>query len=265
MLRGDEAGLTIHETIVQNLPIELFTTLEANDILFIDSSHVLKLGSDVSLLFLEVLPRLRPGVVVHIHDIATSFEYPLEWYEEGRAWNEAPALRAFLAFNQAYEILYFCDYMNRFQTEAVARRDAAGAAVAQGRAGGQHVGQLLDASALAGARRNPCSVALRRRVHGDESASLCPARLHRLGRWPLAALAGLLLGAVRADAATAFGLTTTNQIVTFDTNTPGDADRRRGHHRPAAGRERAGDRPPAGDRPALPARQQQPGLRARTR
>jgi predicted O-methyltransferase YrrM len=121
VLRGDEARLTVHETIVQDLPIELFTTLEANDILFIDSSHVLKLGSDVSLLFLDVLPRLRPGVVVHIHDIATTFEYPPEWYDEGRAWNEAPALRAFLAFNQAYEILYFCDYMNRFQTDAVAR------------------------------------------------------------------------------------------------------------------------------------------------
>jgi predicted O-methyltransferase YrrM len=122
LLRGDEARLTVHETIVQDLPLELFTTLDANDILFIDSSHVLKLGSDVSLLFLEVLPRLRSGVVVHIHDIATSFEYPPEWYDEGRAWNEAPALRAFLAFNQAFEIVYFCDYMNRFQTEAVARQ-----------------------------------------------------------------------------------------------------------------------------------------------
>jgi predicted O-methyltransferase YrrM len=121
VLRGDEARLTIHETIVQDLPVELFTTLEANDILFIDSSHVLKLGSDVSVLFLDVLPRLRPGVVVHIHDIATTFEYPPEWYDEGRAWNEAPVLRAFLAFNHAYEILYFCDYMNRFQTDAVAR------------------------------------------------------------------------------------------------------------------------------------------------
>jgi predicted O-methyltransferase YrrM len=121
-LRGNETGLTIHEDIVQNQPLELFTSLEADDVLFIDSSHVLKLGSDVSLLFLEVLPRLAPGVVVHIHDIATSFEYPLEWYEEGRAWNEAPALRAFLAFNRAYEILYFCDYMNRFQADAVARQ-----------------------------------------------------------------------------------------------------------------------------------------------
>jgi predicted O-methyltransferase YrrM len=121
VLRGDEANLTIHEAIMQDLPRDAFTSLAAGDILFIDSSHVLKLGSDVSILFLEVLPRLAPGVVVHVHDIATSFEYPLEWYEEGRAWNEAPALRAFLAFNQAYEILYFCDYMNRFQEEAVAR------------------------------------------------------------------------------------------------------------------------------------------------
>ena len=118
-LRGNETGLTIHEDIVQNMPLELFTTLEAGDILFIDSSHVLKLGSDVALLFLEVLPRLAPGVIVHIHDIATSFEYPPAWYDEGRAWNEAPALRAFLIFNRAYEILYFCDYMNRFHREAV--------------------------------------------------------------------------------------------------------------------------------------------------
>ena len=169
VLRGDEAGLTIHETIVQNLPIELFTTLEANDILFIDSSHVLKLGSDVSLLFLEVLPRLRPGVVVHIHDIATSFEYPLEWYEEGRAWNEAPALRAFLAFNQAYEIPLFLRLHEPIPDRGGGAPDAAGAAAAQGRAGGQHVGQLLDAAALA------CTfvqVRRRRRVHVDESASL---------------------------------------------------------------------------------------------
>jgi predicted O-methyltransferase YrrM len=121
LLRGPETHLTVHETLVQNLPRSFFTALEANDILFIDSSHVLKLGSDVSFLILEVLPRLAPGVVVHVHDIATSFEYPREWYDEGRAWNEAPALRAFLAFNQAFEILYFCDYLNRYQRDAVAR------------------------------------------------------------------------------------------------------------------------------------------------
>jgi hypothetical protein len=74
----------------------------------------------VSFLLLDVLPRLARGVVVHVHDIATSFEYPPEWYDEGRAWNEAPALRAFLAFNHDFEILFFCDYLVRFQREALA-------------------------------------------------------------------------------------------------------------------------------------------------
>jgi predicted O-methyltransferase YrrM len=117
---GDEQRLTVHETLVQNLPLSFFARLEANDILFIDSSHVLKLGSDVAFLLLDVLPRLAPGVVVHVHDIATPFEYPPDWYEEGRAWNEAPALRAFLAFNRGFEILFFCDYLVRFQRDALA-------------------------------------------------------------------------------------------------------------------------------------------------
>ena len=99
---------------------------------------MLKLGSDVALLFLEVLPRLRPGVVVHIHDIATSFEYPLEWYEEGRAWNEAPALRAFLAFNQAYEIIYLLRLHESLPDGARGPADAAGAAGAEGRPGREH-------------------------------------------------------------------------------------------------------------------------------
>ena len=84
------------------------------------------------------------------------------------------------------------------------------------------------------------------------------ARLHLLVLG-LAALA-VLAAASRADAATAFGLTTTNQIVTFDTEHAGVADLGRDHHRPAAGRERAGHRPPPGDRPDLPPREQQPAL-----
>jgi predicted O-methyltransferase YrrM len=116
---GDLARLVLHESIVQDMPVSLFTRLEAGDILFIDSSHVLKLGSDVAHLLFEVLPRIAPGVLVHIHDIACSFEYPVDWYEEGRAWNEAPALRAFLSFNPAFRIRYFSDYLMRFQREAI--------------------------------------------------------------------------------------------------------------------------------------------------
>jgi hypothetical protein len=81
---------------------------------------VLKLGSDVAFLLLDILPRLAPGVVVHIHDINTSFEYPPESYDEGRAWNEAPALRAFLAFNRSFEMLFFCDYLVRFHRDTLA-------------------------------------------------------------------------------------------------------------------------------------------------
>ncbi len=117
---GDETRLTVHETMVQSLPLSFFERLHANDILFIDSSHVLKLGSDVAFLLLDVLPRLAPGVVIHVHDIATSFEYPPQCYDQGRAWNEAPALRAFLAFNRAFEMLFFCDYLVRFQRDALA-------------------------------------------------------------------------------------------------------------------------------------------------
>lgn len=120
--RDDTERLTIHERLVQDLPLSFFAGLEANDILFIDSSHVLKLGSDVAFLLLDVLPRLAPGVVVHVHDISASFEYSPEWYDEGRAFNEAPVVRAFLAFNRGFEILFFCDYLARFQRDALAAR-----------------------------------------------------------------------------------------------------------------------------------------------
>lgn len=115
----DEGRLTVREALVQDIPLSFFTSLEPNDILFIDSSHVLKLGSDVSFLLFDVLPRLAPGVLVHIHDIPTPFEYPPAWYDEGRAWNEAPAVRAFLIFNRGFEVLFFSEYLVRFQRAAV--------------------------------------------------------------------------------------------------------------------------------------------------
>ena len=81
---------------VQDVPMSLFDELEKDDLLFIDSSHVMKTGSDLWWLFFHVLPRLKSGVWVFVHDIPWPFEYPIEWVEEGRAWNEAYTLRAFL-------------------------------------------------------------------------------------------------------------------------------------------------------------------------
>ncbi|HSE34189.1 MAG TPA: class I SAM-dependent methyltransferase [Pyrinomonadaceae bacterium] len=90
---------------VQDTAIEFFADLEANDILFIDSSHTVKFGSDVCYLFLEVLPSLKPGVWVHVHDIFFPNDYPAEWLLEKRlALNEQYLLEAFLAFNSSVSI-----------------------------------------------------------------------------------------------------------------------------------------------------------------
>lgn len=102
---GDEERVEILSSAVQDVGVERFSELERGDLLLIDSTHVSKLGSDVNHLLFEVLPRLAPGVVVHVHDIFPGFEYPWEWHEEGRVWTEAYLLRAFLQFNSAFEVL----------------------------------------------------------------------------------------------------------------------------------------------------------------
>jgi hypothetical protein len=92
--------------VVQDVPLRTFEHLEANDILFIDSTHVVKVGSDVNYLFFEILPHLRPGVIVHVHDIFLPREYPVEWVKQKHIfWNEQYLLRAFLMFNQTFEVL----------------------------------------------------------------------------------------------------------------------------------------------------------------
>ena len=96
--------------LLQDVPLEAFDQLEPNDILFIDSSHVSKTGSDVNHYLFSILPRLRPGVLIHIHDILYPFEYLDTWVlDEHRSWNEAYLLRAFLQDNPAFEILYWAN------------------------------------------------------------------------------------------------------------------------------------------------------------
>ena len=98
---------------VQEVSLDEFESLCENDILFIDSSHVCKIGSDVQFLFLEVLPRLRPGVVVHIHDIFMPVEYPKQWVlDEHRFWNEQYLLQMFLSFNTTFEVLWAGQWMH---------------------------------------------------------------------------------------------------------------------------------------------------------
>jgi predicted O-methyltransferase YrrM len=98
---------------VQEVSLDEFESLCENDILFIDSSHVCKIGSDVQFEFLEVLPRIRPGVVVHIHDIFMPVEYPKQWVLDWhRFWNEQYLLQTFLSFNSVFEVLWAGQWMH---------------------------------------------------------------------------------------------------------------------------------------------------------
>jgi predicted O-methyltransferase YrrM len=106
----DTARSTILTRRAQEVPLSVFDELEARDVLFIDSSHVCKIGSDVAFVLLRVLPRLRPGVLVHFHDIFYPFTYPVSWLREGRAWNESLVLRTFLMGNSMFEITAFNSY-----------------------------------------------------------------------------------------------------------------------------------------------------------
>jgi hypothetical protein len=100
------------EKKVQDMDLDFFSQLGPGDVLFIDSSHTVKIGGDVNYLFLEVLPRLKPGVIVHVHDIFFPFDYRRDWVkEELRFWTEQYLLQAFLVFNSEFEVLMANRYL----------------------------------------------------------------------------------------------------------------------------------------------------------
>ena len=104
-LNGASLKVELIKKRVEEIDVEFFSCLEANDILFIDSSHTVKFGSDVCYEFLEILPRLARGVWVHIHDIFFPHDYPAEWLIDRRmALNEQYLLEAFLAFNKEFSV-----------------------------------------------------------------------------------------------------------------------------------------------------------------
>jgi len=98
---------------IQDIPLSEFEKLTENDIFFVDSSHVLKIGSDVQYEYLEILPRLNKGVIVQAHDIFLPTEYPREWVlKDYIFWTEQYLLQAFLAFNDSFEVLWAGSYMH---------------------------------------------------------------------------------------------------------------------------------------------------------
>lgn len=106
-------ALTVINARVQDVDTGIFTTLEKNDVLFVDTSHVSKVFSDVNHILFTILPLLASGVHIHFHDIFWPFEYPKKWIYEGRCWNEIYLLRAFLANNDTFSISFFTSYMQK--------------------------------------------------------------------------------------------------------------------------------------------------------
>lgn len=113
-IRKGYPGLTkLYSQRVEEMDMGIFQSLRENDILFIDSSHVVKLGNDVLFEYLEVLPRLNPGVLIHVHDIFLPLPYPKQWVlDECKFWTEQYLLQAFLAFNQDFEVAWASSHMS---------------------------------------------------------------------------------------------------------------------------------------------------------
>ena len=98
---------------VEKIPVSIFQELQEGDILFIDSSHIIRPEGDVLYELFEILPRLKPGVYIHIHDIFTPHHYPERWLrEEFRLWNEQYLVEAFLINNSGFEIIGALNYLS---------------------------------------------------------------------------------------------------------------------------------------------------------
>jgi predicted O-methyltransferase YrrM len=104
----DAARVRIIEQGVQGIDLEHFSQLERNDIVFIDSAHVLKTGSDVHYELFHILPTLKPGVLVHFHDCRWPFEYSdVQIFEKNYSWNEAYAVRALLMWSTRLRVVFY--------------------------------------------------------------------------------------------------------------------------------------------------------------
>lgn len=114
VIRSGFPGLSrVIQKEVQQMPFSEFATLRKNDILFVDSSHVVKIGSDLQYLFSEIIPKIGSGVIIHFHDIFLPLEYPKDWiFGRFNFFNEQYILQAFLAFNTSFEVLWAASYMN---------------------------------------------------------------------------------------------------------------------------------------------------------
>jgi hypothetical protein len=103
---GPVPSATTHPIRAEDLDPTRFAALRAGDVLFVDTTHTVRTGGDVTHIFLEIIPRIAPGVSIHVHDIFLPYEYPRDWVvDHRRAWAEQYLLQAFLAFNRDFEVV----------------------------------------------------------------------------------------------------------------------------------------------------------------
>jgi hypothetical protein len=114
---NDKDNAKIISSRLQDVDLSEIKSLEPKDILFIDSTHVSKVNSDVNHIFFNILPNLHSDVYIHFHDIFYPFEYPKDWVYEGRAWNEAYILRTFLQYNSVFSIVLMNTFMEYFHEQ----------------------------------------------------------------------------------------------------------------------------------------------------
>jgi hypothetical protein len=109
----ESSGVSVVRKKVEEVELSLFSQLQENDILFIDSSHVIRPQGDVLFEYLEILPSLNPGVIVHVHDIFSPKNYLTEWLQDHvRFWNEQYLLEAFLSHNDSWQIVGALNYLH---------------------------------------------------------------------------------------------------------------------------------------------------------
>lgn len=105
----DNTSFTLIEKKIQNVDL---TEFDDTDILFIDSSHVSKIGSDVNFEMFEIVPRMKVGCLIHWHDIMIPIDYPENWIKSGNMyWNESYVVQSFMMFNKSFRVIWPSKYM----------------------------------------------------------------------------------------------------------------------------------------------------------
>ena len=118
----ETAGVKVLRKKVEEVGLSFFAKLDENDILFIDSSHIIRPDGDVLFEYLELLPTLNKGVIVHIHDIFSPRNYPAEWLQnEVKFWNEQYLLEAFLSHNSSWQVFGALNYLHHHHYDGLRR------------------------------------------------------------------------------------------------------------------------------------------------